>query len=122
MGLKAIKLLSVRTAAVQEHKAAAPHLTRLSIRSRKNPIVFHSVRLFGLCTMSAVGQPMKIPSSESSRFLFRQLFDKQSSTYTYILADTTLPEKPAVVRPYSPLTRGETDRMTPLHLMVNELV
>jgi hypothetical protein len=31
------------------------------------------------------------------RLLFRQLFEKESSTYTYLLADIGDPEKPAVV-------------------------
>ena len=99
MGLKAIKLSYVSTASVQKLKTVAPNLTRLAIRSRTIPIVCNSVRPFGLNTMSVV-RHLKVPSSESSRLLFRQLFDKQSSTYTYILADRTLPEKPAVVSPF----------------------
>jgi len=34
---------------------------------------------------------------DSKRFLFRQLFEKESSTYTYLLADLAHPEKPAVL-------------------------
>lgn len=37
------------------------------------------------------------PSSSSSKLLFRQLFEKESSTYTYLLADVSHPEKPALV-------------------------
>lgn len=39
-------------------------------------------------------------SSEQSskKLLFRQLFDSESSTYTYLLADVSLPDKPALVR------------------------
>ncbi|KAF8408906.1 hypothetical protein HHK36_004976 [Tetracentron sinense] len=36
-------------------------------------------------------------SSESSKLLFRQLFEKESSTYTYLLADVAHPEKPALL-------------------------
>ncbi|XP_058095306.1 persulfide dioxygenase ETHE1 homolog, mitochondrial-like isoform X2 [Magnolia sinica] len=36
--------------------------------------------------------------SDSSKLLFRQLFEKESSTYTYLLADLGHPEKPAVGR------------------------
>ncbi|KAJ7948846.1 persulfide dioxygenase ETHE1-like, mitochondrial-like [Quillaja saponaria] len=36
-------------------------------------------------------------SSQSSKFLFRQLFEKDSSTYTYLLADVSHPEKPALL-------------------------
>ncbi|KAI4320687.1 hypothetical protein MLD38_034141 [Melastoma candidum] len=35
--------------------------------------------------------------SPSSHLLFRQLFEKDSSTYTYLLADVTHPDKPAVL-------------------------
>ncbi|XP_058095305.1 persulfide dioxygenase ETHE1 homolog, mitochondrial-like isoform X1 [Magnolia sinica] len=35
--------------------------------------------------------------SDSSKLLFRQLFEKESSTYTYLLADLGHPEKPAVM-------------------------
>lgn len=35
--------------------------------------------------------------SHSSKYLFRQLFEKESSTYTYLLADVSHPEKPAMV-------------------------
>ncbi|CAN6707778.1 unnamed protein product [Malus baccata var. baccata] len=33
----------------------------------------------------------------SSRLLFRQLFEKESSTYTYLLADVSHPDKPALL-------------------------
>jgi sulfur dioxygenase len=36
-------------------------------------------------------------SAVDRRMLFRQLFEKESSTYTYLLADVTDPDKPAVV-------------------------
>ncbi|MCL7045412.1 hypothetical protein MKW94_019711 [Papaver nudicaule] len=36
-------------------------------------------------------------SSSSSNLLFRQLFEKESSTYTYLLADLTHPDKPALL-------------------------
>ncbi|CAL9128448.1 unnamed protein product [Musa textilis] len=37
------------------------------------------------------------PSPSPSRFLLRQLFEKESSTYTYLLADLAHPDKPAVL-------------------------
>lgn len=37
------------------------------------------------------------PSSSSSKLLFRQLFEKESSTYTYLLADISHPDKPALL-------------------------
>ncbi|KAK2997746.1 hypothetical protein RJ639_026303, partial [Escallonia herrerae] len=36
-------------------------------------------------------------SSHPSKLLFRQLFEKESSTYTYLLADASHPEKPALL-------------------------
>lgn len=36
-------------------------------------------------------------SSSSSNLLFRQLFEKESSTYTYLLADASHADKPALV-------------------------
>lgn len=37
------------------------------------------------------------PSHPSGKLLFRQLFEKESSTYTYLLADVSHSDKPAVV-------------------------
>ncbi|WCJ25060.1 hypothetical protein M5689_006971 [Euphorbia peplus] len=36
-------------------------------------------------------------TSSSNRFLFRQLFEKDSSTFTYLLADVAHPDKPALL-------------------------
>lgn len=36
-------------------------------------------------------------SSPSKKLLFRQLFEKESSTYTYLLADASHPDKPALL-------------------------
>ncbi|PNX89354.1 hydroxyacylglutathione hydrolase mitochondrial-like, partial [Trifolium pratense] len=36
-------------------------------------------------------------SYSSSKLLFRQLFEKESSTYTYLLADASHAEKPALL-------------------------
>ncbi|OIW19899.1 hypothetical protein TanjilG_28770 [Lupinus angustifolius] len=36
-------------------------------------------------------------TSSSSKLLFRQLFEKESSTYTYLLADSSHPDKPALL-------------------------
>ena len=42
-------------------------------------------------------------SGAGRRLLFRQLFEKESSTYTYLLADVADPDKPAVVSPALPV-------------------
>ncbi|XP_052208560.1 persulfide dioxygenase ETHE1 homolog, mitochondrial isoform X2 [Diospyros lotus] len=36
-------------------------------------------------------------ASQSPKLLFRQLFEKESSTYTYLLADASQPERPALL-------------------------
>jgi len=36
-------------------------------------------------------------SSSSSKLLFRQLFENESSTFTYLLADVSHPDKPALL-------------------------
>jgi hypothetical protein len=45
---------------------------------------------------------MAAPSTPVA-LLFRQLFEKESSTYTYLLADVAHPDKPAVVKSSFPL-------------------
>ncbi|THU59443.1 hypothetical protein C4D60_Mb07t02200 [Musa balbisiana] len=65
---------------------------------------------------SALGSPLRRPRSMAtygtsvspspSRFLLRQLFEKESSTYTYLLADLAHPYKPAVVRATPGHTQG----------------
>lgn len=45
---------------------------------------------------SQMGSPYTT-SSQPSKLLFRQLFEKESSTYTYLLADASHPHKPALV-------------------------
>jgi len=40
---------------------------------------------------------MATATGDSKRILFRQLFEKESSTYTYLLADLRHPDKPAVL-------------------------
>lgn len=37
------------------------------------------------------------PTTAKPSLLFRQLFEKESSTYTYLLADIAHPDRPAVV-------------------------
>uniref|UniRef100_M1AA56 Glyoxalase II n=1 Tax=Solanum tuberosum TaxID=4113 RepID=M1AA56_SOLTU len=36
-------------------------------------------------------------AQNSPKLVFRQLFEKESSTYTYLLADASHPQKPALV-------------------------
>ncbi|GAV78686.1 Lactamase_B domain-containing protein [Cephalotus follicularis] len=41
--------------------------------------------------------PITTTSSSTKKLLFRQLFEKDSSTYTYLLADVSHPQKPALL-------------------------
>uniref|UniRef100_A0A0D3CSX5 non-specific serine/threonine protein kinase n=1 Tax=Brassica oleracea var. oleracea TaxID=109376 RepID=A0A0D3CSX5_BRAOL len=48
-------------------------------------------------TPTLIRSVMGSSSSSSSKLLFRQLFEKESSTYTYLLADISHPDKPALL-------------------------
>ena len=50
-------------------------------------------RAGGLRNFSSMTGPTTVKPS----LLFRQLFEKESSTYTYLLADIAHPDRPAVV-------------------------
>ncbi|KAK9078188.1 hypothetical protein SSX86_002245 [Deinandra increscens subsp. villosa] len=47
--------------------------------------------------MESVSYTTRSSSSSSRKLLFRQLFEKESSTYTYLLADASHPDKPALL-------------------------
>ncbi|KAF8675774.1 hypothetical protein HU200_047261 [Digitaria exilis] len=61
--------------------------------SRRAPLVLARAMAASYSTGSGVDR----------RLLFRQLFEKESSTYTYLLADVADPDKPAVVSPVLPV-------------------
>ena len=61
--------------------------------SRAPRPISHCLRSLPTLAMAAYGTA----ASADRRLLFRQLFEKESSTYTYLLADISDPEKPAVV-------------------------
>ncbi|KAM7495354.1 hypothetical protein LguiB_029963 [Lonicera macranthoides] len=67
-----------------------------------SPSSSSSSSLFTTSTTAKLRSPMESSYttstlSQPSRLLFRQLFEKESSTYTYLLADTSHPEKPALL-------------------------
>lgn len=74
-------------------KPLSLHLTLIHVPSSQKP---NKVQLRWLCCSSS-----QMGSSEttsfSSKLLFRQLFEKESSTYTYLLADVSHPDRPALV-------------------------
>ncbi len=63
-----------------------------------NPIKLHRVLPAVRLEASAVAA-MPGDNAVTTRpvLLFRQLFEKESSTYTYLIADTAHPDRPAVV-------------------------
>lgn len=63
----------------------------LSLKPRRRP----SLALF--TSHSQMGSYTTSSSSHASNLLFRQLFEKESSTYTYLLADVSHPDKPALL-------------------------
>lgn len=79
--LRSHRLLSSTSAFLSSYKAAIK-------TSRLAPL--------GLRAMAAYSAAAASPS----RLLLRQLFEKESSTYTYLLADLAHPDKPAVVTPF----------------------
>ncbi|KAL3848666.1 hypothetical protein ACJIZ3_010548 [Penstemon smallii] len=68
----------------------------LSSSSPKPPknAIFPQIVAIRARIRSQMGSPAY---TTSSRLLFRQLFEKDSSTYTYLLADTSHPDKPALL-------------------------
>ncbi|XP_020265157.1 persulfide dioxygenase ETHE1 homolog, mitochondrial-like isoform X2 [Asparagus officinalis] len=75
----------------------------LSLRSHQHLLLRDSLHYFS--SISPWRSAMRFeaasatasPYSTASRLLFRQLFEKESSTYTYLLADLRHPQKPAVL-------------------------
>ncbi|XP_022940875.1 persulfide dioxygenase ETHE1 homolog, mitochondrial-like [Cucurbita moschata] len=65
-----------------------------------NVLFFHLLPLKPISKISIKNFSSQIgssPSSSSSKLLFRQLFEKESSTYTYLLANVSHPDKPALL-------------------------
>ncbi|KAL6144203.1 hypothetical protein ACLB2K_054898 [Fragaria x ananassa] len=61
------------------------------------PVSSHFLNLFPKPAMAVSSYTTSSNSSSSSKLLFRQLFEKDSSTYTYLLADVSHPDKPALL-------------------------
>nr|ADE76901.1 unknown [Picea sitchensis] len=80
------------------------HLTsaaRLNSPLKSLAQILSPSRARGMSSMAAGDGVAKAP-----KLFFRQLFEKDSSTYTYLLADLAHPDKPAVVRPTPGHTEG----------------
>ncbi|XP_060672446.1 persulfide dioxygenase ETHE1 homolog, mitochondrial-like isoform X1 [Ziziphus jujuba] len=66
--------------------------------STTQTLVSPSSSRFKLITFQTmVSRAYTTPSHPSGKLLFRQLFEKDSSTYTYLLADVSHPDKPALL-------------------------
>ncbi|XP_052166442.1 persulfide dioxygenase ETHE1 homolog, mitochondrial isoform X2 [Oryza glaberrima] len=78
-------LSACAAAAPSSSSSCAPRVRPISRGLRLLPVV---LAMAGYSSGSA---------AEGRRLLFRQLFEKESSTYTYLLADVGDPEKPAVL-------------------------
>ncbi|KAI3774915.1 hypothetical protein L1987_49478 [Smallanthus sonchifolius] len=66
-------------------------------QSLPSPIVSCSSSYFVRSKMESMSYTTRSSSSSSRKLLFRQLFEKESSTYTYLLADASHPDKPALL-------------------------
>ncbi|KAJ4917919.1 Persulfide dioxygenase ETHE1-like protein [Raphanus sativus] len=64
------------------------------LSSHQSPVLRHPLIRTRTVIRSVMGSSS---SSSSSKLLFRQLFEKESSTYTYLLADVSHPDKPALL-------------------------
>ncbi|KAE8681136.1 Persulfide dioxygenase ETHE1 [Hibiscus syriacus] len=58
---------------------------------------FSPKKTIAFALRSQMGSFTTLSQSSSSKLLFRQLFEKESSTYTYLLADFSHPDKPALL-------------------------
>ncbi|PKI55718.1 hypothetical protein CRG98_023934, partial [Punica granatum] len=67
-----------------------------SLKPRSGPALCgpKSRALWGIRSSSAAAYTTS--SSSGGKLLFRQLFEEESYTYTYLLADVSHPDKPAV--------------------------
>ncbi|KAG9448002.1 hypothetical protein H6P81_014130 [Aristolochia fimbriata] len=82
------------------------HLLRLSLSPVSPPKVGNMIKptafasgltRSNLCPKIRSTMATFSTASESPKLLFRQLFEKESSTYTYLLADVGHPERPALL-------------------------
>uniref|UniRef100_A0A7C9DRG5 persulfide dioxygenase n=1 Tax=Opuntia streptacantha TaxID=393608 RepID=A0A7C9DRG5_OPUST len=69
------------------NKLCCVPLQCLSLIAISRPSVFRAKSQMGFHTTPSL----------ASKYLFRQLFEKESCTYTYLLADVSHPEKPALL-------------------------
>lgn len=73
-------------------------LSNFSPKPRSGTLLPHPVTKFKpLSQMDSYSTNTTSSSSSSSKLLFRQMFEKESSTYTYLLADVNHPDKPALL-------------------------
>ncbi|KAL9691635.1 hypothetical protein QQ045_012060 [Rhodiola kirilowii] len=81
-----LSLRFIRSTLLHPPPPSSPNL--LSISSSRFPLS---------CKLRPTMSSYSTPSSSAPKLLFRQLFEKESSTYTYLLADASHPDKPALL-------------------------
>ncbi|XP_074311204.1 persulfide dioxygenase ETHE1 homolog, mitochondrial isoform X3 [Silene latifolia] len=76
-----------------------PRISVLSPNKVYNFSIKHPSSLITGIKSSSINSKMGYHTtpSHASKYLFRQLFEKDSSTYTYLLADVSHPDKPALL-------------------------
>lgn len=72
-------------------------LSNFSPKPRTGTLLPHHTTKFKPLSQMGSYSTTSSSSSSSSKLLFRQLFEKESSTYTYLLADVNHPDKPALL-------------------------
>lgn len=83
-----IRLWITRRKMLSKSRVLTFSATFASVRPRKKaPVVTFTARSYSQASSSG----------SAAKLLFRQLFEKESSTYTYVLADASHPDKPALV-------------------------
>ncbi|KAK4577996.1 hypothetical protein RGQ29_028218 [Quercus rubra] len=73
-------------------------LLRISLPCSSSPIFnLSQSHLHSKLRPQAMAYTTSSHSNNNNKLLFRQLFEKESSTYTYLLADVSHPDKPALL-------------------------
>lgn len=85
-----------KTLSCRETMVVMTHCSRFQLLLQPRFFLFSQSRPL-IRTKTVIRSVMGSSSSFSSKLLFRQLFEKESSTFTYLLADISHPDKPALV-------------------------
>nr|XP_043624190.1 persulfide dioxygenase ETHE1 homolog, mitochondrial [Erigeron canadensis] len=67
------------------------------LKNNNNNSNCYSPIIISCCSLKKMETASYSTESKKKKLLFRQLFEKESSTYTYLLADASHPDKPALL-------------------------